>query len=122
MPPTVCCGGWARQRPLVALPRGTGLISSSAGGGASRRVSPGWRTITVRVPGTSVKLLGIIPDDEAIITSTNRGEPVSMTEGTLAGQAYRNIARRLKGETVPFLDLEEKTGFFDKLKKLFASS
>jgi septum site-determining protein MinD len=73
------------------------------------------------VLGTSVKLLGVIPDDEAIITSTNRGEPVSMTEGTIAGQAYRNIARRLKGETVPFLDLEEKTTFLSKLKKLFAA-
>lgn len=74
------------------------------------------------VLGSSVKLLGVIPDDESIITSTNRGEPVSMTEGTLAGQAYRNIARRLKGETVPFLDLEEKTTFLGKLKKLFSAS
>lgn len=74
------------------------------------------------VLGTSVKLLGIIPEDEAIITSTNRGEPVSMSEGTLSGQAYRNIARRLLGEEVPFLDLEEKTGFLSKLRKLFASS
>ena len=74
------------------------------------------------VLGSSVKLLGVIPDDEAIITSTNRGEPVSMTEGTLAGQAYRNIARRLKGETVEFLDLEVKTTFMSKLKKLFSAS
>jgi septum site-determining protein MinD len=71
------------------------------------------------VLGSSVKLVGIIPDDESIITSTNRGEPVSMTDTTLAGQAYRNIARRLKGEEVPFLDLEEKTGFLSRLKKLF---
>jgi septum site-determining protein MinD len=74
------------------------------------------------VLGSNVKLIGIIPDDEAIITSTNKGEPVSMTEGTLAGQAYRNIARRLQGEDVPFLDLEEKTTFMGRLKKLFAAS
>lgn len=74
------------------------------------------------VLGTSVKLIGVVPDDEAIITSTNRGEPASMNEGSIAGQAYRNIARRLKGEEIPFLDLEEKTTFFGRLKKLFASS
>jgi septum site-determining protein MinD len=72
------------------------------------------------VLGTGVKLLGIIPEDEAIITSTNRGEPVVMTEGSLAGQAYRDIVRRLKGETVPFLSLDEKpAGFLDRLKNLF---
>lgn len=42
-----------------------------------------------------------------------------MTEGSLAGQAYRNIARRLKGEQVPFLDLEVQEGFLTRLKKLF---
>ena len=71
------------------------------------------------VLGSSVKLIGIIPDDESIIVSTNRGEPVSMTEGSQAGQAYRNIARRLKGEQVPFLDLEVQEGFLTRLKKLF---
>lgn len=73
------------------------------------------------VLGASVKLLGIVPDDEAIITSTNRGEPAALSEGSLAGQAYRNIARRLKGENVPFLNLDEKDGFLDRLKKLFAT-
>lgn len=75
------------------------------------------------VLGSGVKLLGIVPDDEAIITSTNRGEPVSLMEASMSGQAYRNIARRLKGEEVPFLDLEEKApGFFGRLRKLFAAS
>lgn len=71
------------------------------------------------VLGSSVKLIGVIPDDEAIIVSTNRGEPVSMSEGSLAGQAYRNIARRLKGEQIPFLNLEENDSFLTRLKKLF---
>jgi septum site-determining protein MinD len=74
------------------------------------------------VLGSSVKLLGVIPDDESIITSTNKGEPVSMTGESMAGQAYRNIARRLKGEEVPFLDLKEKNDFFTRLKKLFAKN
>ena len=71
------------------------------------------------VLGTSVKLIGVIPDDEAIIVSINRGEPVSLTEGSLSGQAYRNIARRLKGEQVAFLNLEQQDTFFTRLKKLF---
>lgn len=73
------------------------------------------------VLGTSVKLLGIVPDDESIITSSNKGEPASLTEGSKAGEAYRNIARRLRGEEVPFMNLEEETGFFSKLKKFFVA-
>ena len=71
------------------------------------------------VLGSGVRLLGIVPEDDVIITSTNRGEPAVLSEGNMAGKAYRNIARRLKGETVPFLNLDEKTGFFDKLKSIF---
>jgi septum site-determining protein MinD len=72
------------------------------------------------VLGNSVKLVGVVPDDESIVTSTNRGEPASMTESSRAGQAFRDIARRLKGEDVPFPPLdEEPTGFLSRLKKLF---
>ncbi len=73
------------------------------------------------VLGNSVKLIGVVPDDETIITSSNKGEPASMSEGSRAGQAYRNIARRLRGEEVPFMNLEEETGFFGKLKKFFVA-
>lgn len=69
----------------------------------------------------SIKLIGIVPDDESIITTANRGEPASLVEGSRAGQAYRNIARRIKGEEVPLMTLEEASGFFGKLKKLFAA-
>ena len=67
----------------------------------------------------SIRLLGIVPDDEAIINSSNRGEPVTLQDGTRAGQAYRNIARRIRGEDVPLMDLEEG-GFFTRIRKLFA--
>lgn len=69
----------------------------------------------------SIKLLGVIPDDEAVVNSSNRGEPVTLTDGTRAGQAYRNIARRIRGEDVPLMDLEEG-GFFNRLRKLFAGA
>lgn len=53
-----------------------------------------------------IPLLGIIPDDERIIISTNRGEPLILDDKpSLPAMAFRNIARRLNGEDVPFLDL-----------------
>lgn len=53
-----------------------------------------------------IPLLGIIPDDQRIIISTNRGEPLVLEEKiSLPGLAYRNIAKRLEGDLVPFLDL-----------------
>lgn len=67
----------------------------------------------------AIELLGIIPDDEAIVVSTNKGEPVVSDEKALAGKAYRNITRRILGEDVPILDLEVDEGMFTKLKRLF---
>lgn len=68
----------------------------------------------------SIKLLGVIPDDEKIIISTNRGEPIVTDEESPAGSAYRNIARRITGEEVPFMNLEiGNNGFKNIIKKLF---
>jgi len=69
----------------------------------------------------AIDLLGIVPDDDAIVISTNRGEPVVLDEKSRCGQAYRNIARRIAGEDVPLMDLTEKEGFFTKLKSIFGS-
>ncbi|CDF58121.1 septum site-determining protein MinD [Thermobrachium celere] len=67
----------------------------------------------------AIKLLGIIPEDEKIVISTNRGEPAVTDENSKAGRAYRNVARRIMGEDVPFIELEEEpTGFFASIKKL----
>ncbi len=62
----------------------------------------------------AVDLIGIVPDDENIVISTNQGEPLVGSD-SLAGRAYMNIARRLTGEEVPFLNLSEKQSFFGKL-------
>ena len=67
----------------------------------------------------SAPLVGIIPEDTGIITSTNKGEPIVNDEKSLAGQAYRNVARRIIGEDVPFLNLEEDTSIMSKVKKFF---
>ncbi len=64
----------------------------------------------------AIDLIGIVPDDEKIVVSTNNGEPLVGDE-SLAGQAYMNICRRICGEDVPFLDLNAKKGFFARLFK-----
>lgn len=54
--------------------------------------------------------IGIIPDEEKMVDFTNKGEPIVLEEGYKAGQALRNVARRLEGENIPFNELEEKKG------------
>jgi len=66
----------------------------------------------------AVDLLGIIPEDEYIVISTNRGEPAVVNPAASAGIAYKNIVRRLMGENVPLMSLETNVGFFGKLKKI----
>jgi septum site-determining protein MinD len=70
----------------------------------------------------SVKLLGVVPEDEDIIVSTNKGEPIAGTDNTKAGQAYRNIARRIRGEDVPLMDLDEAVpaGWMSRIAKFFS--
>ena len=67
----------------------------------------------------AIDLLGVIPDDESVIISTNRGEPAVTDSKSLAGQAYRNVCQRIMGEQVPFLNMEAQGSFMDKLKKIF---
>ncbi len=67
----------------------------------------------------AIDLIGVIPDDEKIIISTNRGEPVvTGANGSLSGEAYRNIARRLLGQEVPFMDIYKNHTLLGRLKKL----
>lgn len=66
----------------------------------------------------AIDLLGVVPEDDYIVVSTNRGEPACLAESSRAGQAFRNIARRVKGEQVPFMDLAEKESLWQRLKKL----
>lgn len=66
----------------------------------------------------AIPLLGILPDDEQVVIATNQGEPV-VGGNSLSGKAYSNICKRLTGEEVPFLDLNVRTGFFQKFSKMF---
>lgn len=62
----------------------------------------------------AIDLIGIVPDDENIVISTNQGEPLVGSD-SLAGRAYINICKRIIGEDIPFLDLNEKSNIFTKL-------
>jgi septum site-determining protein MinD len=66
----------------------------------------------------AIGLIGVVPDDEKIVVSTNRGEPVINDEKSDAGQAYRNIVKRIRGEEVPFMSFDNDQGIMLKLKKL----
>jgi septum site-determining protein MinD len=65
----------------------------------------------------AIKLIGVIPDDENVIISTNKGQPVAFDLKSKSGQAFTNIAKRLKGQEVPFLDLDGKDDIFSRLFK-----
>jgi septum site-determining protein MinD len=64
-----------------------------------------------------IDVIGIVPEDENVIVASNRGAPLALDGKSKAGQAFRNVAGRLKGEKIPFLDLESH-GLCDRLTKL----
>lgn len=70
----------------------------------------------------AIKLIGIVPDDEGVIPASNSGIPISLNENSKAGQAFRNIARRLNGETVPFMTLNDSGNLFQRITRLFTGS
>jgi septum site-determining protein MinD len=62
----------------------------------------------------AIELIGIVPDDEEIIDTTNRGEPVVLDETARLRVIYDKIARRLSGDVVPFTSFDSQ-GFFGRL-------
>ena len=60
-------------------------------------------------------VLGVVPDDESIVISTNKGEPLIFKGNSLASKAYRNMIQRILGKEVPFLKLDVKKGFFKRI-------
>jgi septum site-determining protein MinD len=66
----------------------------------------------------AIELVGIIPEDEKVIISTNRGMPISLDGKSQAAEAFRNISHRLLGEDVPFMDLSDQGGLLGRISKL----
>jgi septum site-determining protein MinD len=70
----------------------------------------------------AIKLIGVVPEDESVLMSSNRGEPAAGNINSKAGQAFRHIARRLTGEEVAFMPLDSDDSFWQRLVKLFSSN
>lgn len=66
----------------------------------------------------AIELIGIVPEDESVTVSTNQGSPAALDPRSRAGKAFRDIARRLNGEAVPFESLEARDGFLGRLSRL----
>ncbi len=70
----------------------------------------------------AIKLIGIIPEDDGVVPASNSGIPITLNEASKAGQAFRNIARRLNGENVPFMSLNDSGNLFQRITRLFTGS
>jgi len=68
----------------------------------------------------SLPLLGIVLEDEQVIISTNRGEPLTLSgKKSPASKCYSNISQRIRGEDVPVIDPnKESKSLKDKFLKL----
>ena len=67
----------------------------------------------------SIDLVGVVPDDEYIITQTNKGEPVIKNKKAPSGKAYVETARRILGENVEVTIPGRKVSFWEKVKNMF---
>jgi septum site-determining protein MinD len=65
-----------------------------------------------------LSIIGIIPEDELVLSASNSGVPVTLNTDSKAGMAFNNVARRLIGEDVPFMNLDDDAGFFRRLARL----
>lgn len=65
-----------------------------------------------------IHLLGAIPDDEQVVIATNQGEPV-VDQDSISGKAYMNICRRLLGEEVPIMNMDEKGSLLSRISRIF---
>jgi septum site-determining protein MinD len=65
-----------------------------------------------------IQLIGIVPEDENVIIGSNKGAPVVTDAKSRAGQAFRNIAKRLQGQDVPFMDLDSQSSLWSAIQKL----
>lgn len=70
----------------------------------------------------AVELIGIVPDDQAVLVSTNRGAPIALETKSKTGQAFRDIAKRLAGQEVAFTVSDGAGGLFGRLSKMIRVS
>ncbi len=68
----------------------------------------------------SIDLIGVVPDDEYIITQTNKGEPVVTNKKAPSGRAYVEISRRILGENIDVSVPGREKGIMSKFKNIFS--
>lgn len=69
-----------------------------------------------------IELIGMVPDDEAVVMSANKGEPLTVNGTSRAAMAFKNIAKRVAGIETPFLNMDAvegsaESGFFAWVKR-----
>ncbi len=69
----------------------------------------------------AIELIGVVPEDETVLTAANRGLSAALDSHSKAGKAFQNIARRLNGEEVPFENLQARDGFFGRISRIIKS-
>ena len=63
-----------------------------------------------------IKLIGVIPESEKVLTASNQGIPVIHDKGADVAEAYSDVVARFLGEDRPMRFIEaEKPGFFKRL-------
>lgn len=66
----------------------------------------------------AIDLIGVVPDDENVVISTNTGDPIVLKfENSLAGKAYLNIAQRIMGNEIEYVNLNETPNLFKRIFK-----
>ena len=61
-------------------------------------------TIDDAIDKAGLPLIGVVPEDDALLLSLNRGTPLLLADGQgAAASAYRNISKRLQGIKIPLL-------------------
>ena len=63
-------------------------------------------TIDDAIDKAGLPLLGVVPEDDALPLSLNRGVPLLLADSGMAATAYRNIAKRIQGIHVPLLRIK----------------
>lgn len=65
----------------------------------------------------AIDLIGVVPEDQSVLIAANRGMPIALDDGSRAGLAFRNIASRLQGNDVPFMDLDAQDGLWKRISR-----
>jgi septum site-determining protein MinD len=67
----------------------------------------------------AIDLIGIIPEDEDVITATNKGEVLVGDKSSRTGKCYLDIARRITGEEVPIDPIEDNPSLLERISGMF---